>query len=174
MGAIPFWDDSDYTWDTVVLGGAVFPGLATVGGDKERKVDIKGAKGSDGCTLTDNGYDGAKVTIEIRIHTREQWDLWQLIFPLIDPRSTSTVRNAFALQAPAPNAIGITKVYIKKIGVPELKAGVLAIKLDAVEWFPAPKKVPAKTASPTGITDALKKLPPKPKPAAPSASIPKP
>lgn len=147
---IPHWDDDPKSWDTLLLGGAELPGVVDIDGSKGRKVDVKTRKGSDGATLTDNGYDPAKVTIKLRIWTPEQWRLWQIIFPLIDPKRLGSVRVPFDVQHPSLAAIGIRSVYVTTVAVPKLQGGVLNVTLNAVEWFPEPKKAKAGTPKATG------------------------
>ena len=137
-------------WEKVSLGGFELPGLVDVGGSKSRKVDIKEVKGSDGATITDNGYEPAKVTIDLRIRTPEELATWELVFRVIDPRRKGATSEPWSIAHPAVNMIGITSIFVQTIDVPKLSNGVLSIKLQCVEWFPGPKKQRAGAGKSTG------------------------
>lgn len=138
MSAIPFWDDDPKAWDYIVLGGTPFPGIVAITGSKGRKVDVQAAKGEDGGTLVDNGYDPAKGSISLRLFRRSEWEAWQAAFPGLDPAKKE--RLPVEVQHPALMAIGVQRIYITTIGVPTLDAGILTVAMDWVQWFPSPKK----------------------------------
>lgn len=143
---LPFWDDgSNNEWDALVLGQTRFPGLATVTGSVSRKVDAKKAPGSDGATLTDQGYEPAKIEITIRVWDREQWDRLISAIGAVHPRRAGGVRQPLDIAHPAANALGVRSVYVTDIKFPEIANGILSLSMSATEWFPSPKPAGGKT-----------------------------
>lgn len=143
----PYWTGAggqqDTAWLFAWLGEDLLPGIAfPVKCSKSRDVDAKKAKGSDGVTLEDNGYTGAKVSITLHIYTPEQWAAWQAVRPKIDPQRPGGTRAPLDILHPEPNEAGVTQVYVKTIesDSPTAKGGKI-IKLECIEWFPQPKPV---------------------------------
>ena len=141
MAELPFWFEVDDTsWDTVTLGSDTFPGVATVDGAVERKIDVKKSKGNDGATLKDNGYVPAPVTITLTIHTREQWIQLQALIPKIHPRRKGGPRDPVEIIYPSVNLLQVTQIYINKIPFPKLdkKTGILTQVFQAIEYTTKP------------------------------------
>lgn len=148
MSSIPFWDDDPRAWTYVTISGKQFPGIVAITGSKGRKVDVQAAKGEDGGTLVDNGYDPAKGSISLQLSNRFEWEDWQIAFPGLDPAKKE--RLPVEVQHPALLAIGIQRIYITTIGVPTLDAGILSLTMDWVQWFPSPKKTKGAAKKKTG------------------------
>lgn len=143
---IPFWEDANdpLAWDTVIIADCIFPGVVTVGGaGLKRKLDIKSAKGSDGATLTDNGIEPGKLTVELLIYNNYDWEQLQGLLPIISPRKKGGTRQATTIFHPLCSLLNITKIYIDSVPFPEFdkRNQFLRFKFTAVEWFPAPKPV---------------------------------
>lgn len=137
---LPFWDDPEQAWDRVTLGVTTLPGNALVGGDVQRDVEVKKAKGADKATIKDNGYRPSNVTITWRLHTEEQWQEAQKFLPLIHPRVTGGARVPVSIVHPAPNMLGVNKIYVKSISFPTVTSSKeIEIRIDAVEWEDEPK-----------------------------------
>jgi len=138
----PWWDDPSGSWDTVVLGGYVFPGIVTISGAVERDIEVKKAKGEDGATLKDNGYSPAQVDINLRVKDEEEWMALQMLLPNIHPRTKGGERSPVSLVNPVPNLLGVNSIYIKKIGFPVLlDTKEVSIDISGFEWQQQPKKV---------------------------------
>lgn len=144
--SLPYWDDPSQAWDTLILDGEVFPGLANVTGGVGRDLDVKKQKGSDGATLTDNGYDASEITIQLRLGSKADWDELQLILPQFHPRVKGGARGAVTISHPATDLMGITKIYIKSISFPEVDESTKIIRLaiTAIEDTTKPKEVKKK------------------------------
>jgi hypothetical protein len=108
----PFWTDVPAVWEQVLLGGYQLPGLAVVTGDVTRKVDSVSAPGSDGASLRDKGYEAAKIKIVLRMWTREQFDLWETLLPILNPRRHPARREALAIYSASLAEAEIDRVYI--------------------------------------------------------------
>jgi hypothetical protein len=152
---LTYWDDRDdpLAWDTLLLDGEVWPGIAEISGaGVSRKIDVKKAKGQDGATIKDEGYQLAKLTITITIYSEYQWGELQRLLPTVHPRRKGGSRTPMAITNPQANLLGVTQIYIDKISYPtkpKAKDGLCSIVMSAIEWAPAPKPV-KKAAGGTG------------------------
>lgn len=144
---LPWVADADLMWDTLILGGEVWPGLPTVESDPSRAVDAQKKAGDDGANLVDQGYEPAKVKITIRIWLAEQWKELQRLLATIHPRKKGGIRTPVDILHPETQLKGVRQIYVTHIGpaVPGRGAehGSLTLSFDALEWFPSPK--PAKS-----------------------------
>lgn len=93
-----FWEDAPALWDTVLLGDEDLPGLARVTGSHGRKLDVKSPPGRNGATITDKGYQPAKVEITLKLWTKEQLETWFRIAPTLTYRREPPRRVAGASQ----------------------------------------------------------------------------
>jgi hypothetical protein len=168
--SLPWVGDSDLLWDTLILGGEVWPGLPTVESTSSRSVDAQKKKGDDGASLVDQGYEPAKVKITIRVWLREQWEELQRLLATIHPRKKGGIRTPVDIMHPETQLKGVRQIYFTTIGTATpgrgAEHGSMTITLDAIEWFPAPKPAkPIPKASKAdktggGIPPANKVLPP--------------
>jgi len=155
--SLPWISDDTLLWDTLIIGGEVWPGVPTVTVEATRAVDLQKKKGDDGANLVDQGYEPAKVTLTLRLWMQDQWDELQRLLPTVHPRRKGGIRTPVDIVHPATQLVGVRQIYITKIGSPTADKGVLTIVLDAVEWFPQPKPAKAKTKkskAATGGADA--------------------
>ena len=144
----PFWYNTfdPLAWDTVWLGGELFPGIASVtGSGLKRKVDVKKPKGSDGASLRDEGMEPAKLEIELVIYNKTGWEDLQGKLPIITPRKKGGLRTPLSIVHPLTRILGINNIYIDSIPIPDFDKtdGFLTVRFTAIEWFPAPKPVRA-------------------------------
>lgn len=150
MAGVPFWDSDDpeegAAWDRCSLGGTQLPGSATVQCPTRRDIDAKKSPGSDGATFADKGRELAQITIELFIHTREEWELWQAVRPTIEPRRLGGDKAPVAIDHPKAALAGVSAVYVSGIeeGDPSAAKG-MTISIQCIEWAPAPKATKATT-----------------------------
>lgn len=86
MGTIPWPDDQPAAWDTLLLQGTIFPGLAKVTCKGGHKIDVKDGPGADGESTTLQGEKAKTGTILIRVWDRQHWsDLEDLITNVLEP-----------------------------------------------------------------------------------------
>lgn len=151
---LPYWDRRDWAdaWDTLVLGADIWPGIAEISGaGVSRKLDIKQSIGTDGATMKDEGYQPARLTISITIYSEAQWLRLQELLPKVHPRKPGGSRTPLEIYHPQSSLLGITQIYIDKIGIPKKPSagdGLCVLEMSAVEWVPAPK--PVRTGAGTG------------------------
>lgn len=146
--SLPWWDDDSLLWDIAIIGGEVVPATAVaVQVTVERAVDVQSVKGSDGATIADNGYTPAPVQIACNLTTDDGGSLWrdfQSWVRKVHPRTKGGLRQPQDIIHPAANLLGVNTIYIRKISAPVVSGGVATVAIEAIEWFPAPKK--AKTS----------------------------
>ena len=110
----PFWNESGEgqdQWDQLILAGNTWPGLADVSGSGvKRRIDVKKTKGKDGAVLKDNGMDPAKLKINLRIWTAEQWSRFNELLPLIHPKRKGGSREPTEIIHPQANLLGIKAI----------------------------------------------------------------
>lgn len=147
MSTIPNWETSSVAWDTVILGGYMFPGVSTADGVAGRKLDVKNVRGQDKSRIKDGGYQPGKVTIECVIWDPEDLNTLSNILDAINPRP-GTTRTALQIAHPSIAAIGITQVYVESISSPKLDKGKLTTKITCLEWTAEPAE--ARTSATSG------------------------
>lgn len=124
---------------SVLLGGQELPGIATIKAPKRGiKLDIKKAKGSSGATFTVEGYDPAKIEIEIVVWTLEQIQLMSEITQLIEPDASKGLPQPLTIYHEFTFARAITDVIIESLEGPGngSKPGEYVYKISAYEWRP--------------------------------------
>lgn len=151
----PFWynDFDPLAWDTVWLGGLLFPGIASItGSGLKRKIDVKKPKGSDGASLRDEGMEPARLEIELVIYNKTDWEDLQGKWTIITPRTQGGLRTPLSIVHPLTRLMGINRIYIDSIPVPDFDKtdGFLTVRFSAIEWFPAPKPVKTGKGAGTG------------------------
>lgn len=146
--SLPWLADSTLLWDTLILGGDVWPGLPTVDVQVSRSIDAQKKKGDDGANLVDQGYEPAKVKITLRLWLADQWSDLQRLLATIHPRRKGGVRTPLEIVHPATQLVGVRTIYVTAIGNPTpgtgADTGSMTISLDALEWFPEPKVAKSK------------------------------
>jgi len=170
MGAIPFWDDGPAEvlallddlsahanpWNILTVAGQRLPGLVfPPDGAIERSVDVKKPLGAKAATIAFHGDDPCKPEWDLLIWTPAQWDAFQEMMPLIQPRKPDAYPAPLEASHPTLAFAGIKAIFFTRIGFPKIDEGIGTIKLSALEWVPKPKPVkkPA-TAVPPVVSDS--------------------
>lgn len=188
MTRVPFWDSLGGSfeqrladlgeaslWDTGTLGGRKLPGLVKVdGAEVSRKWDVKTAPGSDGATITDQGYEVAKPTITLLLWTPEHWTAWQDMLSALMPKPGKAAKKPPApvpVTHPALNSLGIDNLIILSIAAPKPASphGAVEVVIKCVQWLKA-KKSPITTPNATLNIPTTAAVEPPKAPAAPSKS----
>lgn len=136
---IPFFKAPVSLWDTLIVTGVKMPGLWLVKVQPSRKVQIEGAKDLDGVTMADNGYNGAKVTLTGRLWSQDQLDEFNLLFPILSPRSLGDPSVPVTVIHPVLRIAGIKSIYITQWDLDSKTDQYWHPKCNALEWFPAKK-----------------------------------
>lgn len=133
-------------WDEVGLGGYTLYGRCTVRGSFSRKIDLKNAPGSDGGTLTDLGYEPARIDITLQLWTADHWQTWQQVASAIRPRPGKGVGSPLDITHPALSVYGIKSVYVVGMSLPidSGTPGVKEVTISCIEWLP-PRRTSANT-----------------------------
>jgi len=146
MGTIPWPEDQPETWDTLLLAGTIFPGLAKVtckGGDK---IDVKDAPGADGESTTFQGQKARDGTIQIRVWTAQQWsDLEDLITNVLEPAKGKKEPLFVAHAVTATRQVA--NIYVEDIDGPTFDDGKrwIDVKIKWRQYRPPPPKPVTKT-----------------------------
>lgn len=141
----PFWQSADEAsasqWMLLQVGEVVVPGLTYVEGNLTRDVQVKKAKGKDGATITDNGYQPASFSTVTQIWSDSQWDEYQrTVVPLLDPRKKGKERTAHRLSHPSLTVAGVREAYLVETQVPRPgEDGILYLTHKWLEYIPKPK-----------------------------------
>jgi hypothetical protein len=156
MASIPFWDNGPTellallddlsaqanAWNILTIAGERLPGLVNVPtGALERSVDVKKPLGAKAATIAFHGDDPAKPEWELTLWTPKQWDRYQEMLPLIQPRKPDAYPQPVSASHPTLALHGITAIFFTKVGFPQIKEGICTIALSAMEWVPKPKPV---------------------------------
>lgn len=146
MGTIPWPEDDPAAWDTLLLGGTIFPGLAKVtcsGGDK---IDVKDAPGADGENTTFQGQKARSGTMKIRVWRGEQWsDLEDLLTNVLEPAKGK--KEPLFIAHAVTAARQVANIYIEDIDGPDFDQDNRWMDLD-LKWRqfrPPPPKAVTKT-----------------------------
>jgi hypothetical protein len=150
--AVLFPVDALGVWDVVELAGQPLPGFAEVmGPGLEHQFDIKKSPGANGATITDLGRDLAKFEIKLTMWTEQQWGKWAGLKSVLQPLQTNSLRlGAVDIKHPAVNSLGITSVYVTRVGMPHRGhvVGTFEVDLGCLEFRPASKAPATKTITP--------------------------
>lgn len=147
MAQIPFFHDQPDAWEQcqlggITLGGPPAPGaawgLVTVKVSKGKKLDIKQSPGTNGATITDQGYKPAQVTIELLIWDATAWANLQSALPLLEPPPNKSKATPFDVLHPATAIRSVKAVLIEEIEGPEQSAikGAYKVSFKCVQFFP--------------------------------------
>jgi hypothetical protein len=161
MATIEFWegDASGQTpWNTLNLGGKIWPGIWEIDCPVERKIDVKKAKGKDKADIKDEGYEVTKLVLTGRLANKTQFDQFQVLLAEIHPRKAGGVRTPTEILHPKANLLGISTIYVNKIDVntPTAKSG-MTVKMDAFE-IAKPEAVTAKSGAAGSMDAEIAKL----------------
>lgn len=136
------WDENPELWDRLSVAGREFSGLATVDVDRSNKWQTKTAKGSHGAERTFGGVELAKVRIEYRVWTSEQYaELTDELLPILEPDPTKGKRDAIAIGHAVATARKLTSITVDGIAGPKrAEPGIFALYIDATEQRPPESK----------------------------------
>ena len=146
QGFNPFWEDAPEQWDKVTLQGVQLPGIATVEHVLGRKQDVQSPPGSDGANIRDKGYEPARITITLRLWTRDD-------FNALDQSNLAAILQAgrqrvpLSIVHPVLNQDGIRQViFSSKTGLkPSAMKGMWEVQLTFYQHKP-PTPAPAQGA----------------------------
>lgn len=177
---LPLWKSTGSAqWDTLVIGGYPFPGVATLKITPKRKVQIKTSKDTNGTSLEDTGYEGAKIDGKLRVWTDEQVDEIFRLLSFLHPRSQSGVSTPLTIVHPIATMFGIQAIYFPEFSIATPTATFFELSFKALEWFPGLKKKPpspggtgGSSGTSGGKVDASDFTPPQPNPKFAGGNVP--
>lgn len=154
MAGPPYWRVAPRAWDTLVLGGRRWPGIATVTVKGGQDIDVKKGKGVHGAQLTYNGYAPKEISITLRIWTPDHWDALQIAMADIEPSATKKKLLPLDITHPVTKLRKVKAIAIKDIDGPNEGSprGCYELKITAIEFFPpkaATKNTPLSAAAAT-------------------------
>jgi len=144
-------------WDVVVIGNVECPGVCKVGEFKrEAKFDVKLGKGSFGSTETYVGRPPAKGTIEFYLWLPIHFQQWDTFRPRFKYDPTKKNVQAIDIYHPSLADIDVSSVVCEQLGSLQHDGkGLWTIKVDLLEYFPAPAKSAVSTPSGAAQTVAV-------------------
>lgn len=130
------WHEFPELWDRCILGDYELPGLAKVEVLRQNKWDTKKSKGSHGGERQFGGVDLAKVRIEVRFWTAEQWSSWFTDgFFILEPGPKDpSVKDAIAISHVVTDARKVFAITIDAIDGPSVDGGIGVIEIEATEY----------------------------------------
>lgn len=142
------WSQYSDVWDTLILAGKEWPGIAKVTVTRANKWDEKSAKGSNNASRTYTGVEPAKVKIELRIWTAEgQYDVIVTeCLPLIEPQDEKKRKDPVNISHAVTHARYVNDVTIDSISGPDDNGDqTWTFTIEATEY-----KAPTVVAGPKG------------------------
>lgn len=139
---IPSIRENPSHWNTAELGSHTLPGFCSISGAAGVSLDVQKAKGQDKATIKDNGADVAKLRLEWRF-LGEHWTEAQRIVADLNPTKQGAKRAPVGLSHARTDLLGINRVYVQEISTPEVDKEIYTIKMQLLQWVPAPKKAKA-------------------------------
>lgn len=123
---------ADWTWDATSV---------TVEGDFGNELDVQKAPGSDGAPARDKGYDPCKLQVTWTLYTESHFIQYEGFLATNQPKPGKTGAQVVVISYPLlqmykKERFTISKIHLLKF----LGKGMWQGRVDAVEWFPAPKK----------------------------------
>lgn len=140
--SIPHPEDPGALWERLTLGPYEMPGTWVVGGDVDRRIDVKKSKGNDGARFRDQGYIPGQITLSGRLLGPTEWNAMVKIAKILTPRKRGVNLEPLAVEHPAFTFLGITNVIVKRVGAPVLDGSLIRCRIVVIEWTPRPKKKP--------------------------------
>jgi hypothetical protein len=133
-------------WSFCWLGGEQLPAVCEVTGASGVDLDVKKAKGSDGATITDNGYTPAKLSLKATF-VPQFFAKMQEICDRLNPRKPGGPRKPVEIRHARTDFLGIHSVYIQEISTPDTDdRGMMSLSISLLEWVPEPKKTKTGTS----------------------------
>ena len=146
--AIEHWYEDPQAWDRLVLGRDVMPGVWDVSFGCRRELDVKKAKGRDGATFKDEGYDPSMIELTGKLTTPDEWRQLQVIMPKIRPRVMGRSRTPIEIDHPKTKLLSIRVIYVVEVVAPSIQNGILSQRIRVLEWVDKPKAVKASNKPP--------------------------
>jgi hypothetical protein len=151
--------DNPAAWDTVVIAGQSWPGLAKIEGDPSLPYtwDVKEGRGADGATTTLTGTASTEFAVVFYLWTRAHFVAWDLFRTLLKYNTSALgglIPSPLALRAfdfyhPSLADIDVMRVCTKRIGAIQYEGdGMWTAKVELLKYGPPPKR-PA-IATPAG------------------------
>lgn len=143
---LAWWGHPSGPWDFLTIGSIAMPGVWEItSGECARQVDHKKTKGKDGARIKDMGLLPARFTAVGKIITEKEWIELQAVIPEISPRRKGGLRTPFTIFHPAVALLGVNTIYVERVRVPEVKADILEIQIEMIEWTETPKQARTST-----------------------------
>lgn len=152
MAGLPWPGSSELdaqSWDTLLMGGALYPGLVRIKVHGSLDVDKGKAGNKHGANLKVKGFKPRDVTIEWRIwddtndreKTLADWDQMQAILDELEPVTGKSNFTPVAIFNPKTAARGVYSVLVEEIDGPDWADGIMSVTLKCTEWNPPPPGV---------------------------------
>lgn len=136
-GQIPFPGSAPDAWDTVVLAGIALPGIATVAGFMEQRVHKKQSPKKHGQTVTFLGWAAAPVDVKLQVWTPDQWDALLVVMKkILVPLPKKGIPPPVSIAHPSLTSLGISSVYVMKVGAPRPMKGIVQVELKCEQFLP--------------------------------------
>lgn len=140
--AFPYEDPS--SWDTVELGGIALPGHCRVSVTRSYELDVKKPKGKSHASITYQGTNPAKVTIDVFIWTPQQYKDLRAAFNLIAPQADGP--DGVPIVHPKCTFWNVPSVFIENFSDPaNNRSDEMTIQISCVEFRKASKTTVTKT-----------------------------
>lgn len=140
MALIPWPSDDPTPWDTLYMGGVVWPGICKVNVKGGQKIDRKDGPGADGESTVQQGEKAKEVDILWRIYDKSKWPEAQAKFPIMEPAIGKRVPLDISTAKTA--ARGVHSVIIEEIDGPNFDEDKrwMDYQIKAIQHRPPPKK----------------------------------
>lgn len=125
-------------WAAPVVGGETLPGEWRVRVQLKPDIEVKKAKGQAGAAITDQGDNPTKVSLRGQLVTREDWERWQALVPVLFAKKSNSERKPLAISHPHTDAFGISVIYVESLEAEDPENDIMPISIDAIEWTPKP------------------------------------
>lgn len=138
MSTIPSPTQDPDSWDTVVIGGVVLPGIATPQGVKSpRELDVQKAKGKTKATVKDNGNPPRKPRIVWQFDATDdvQWTAaMKVIDEVIEPRKETKALSPVEVIHPLFTRHQIRTCLIQDYDGPNIEHGLATVTIELLEY----------------------------------------
>lgn len=156
MAAPPDPELAPEAWDGLRLGPklSLAPGIVTdLRVSRSQRLDVQSRAGANGATIAAQGYEPAKVTIELTLWTARHRKLAAQLLEVLVPKLQKSKPEAIAVYHPTLAMHGIKSLIVQSVEGPSLpKAeGIQTMSLECVEYFPPPKAAKSKTTKVTSL-----------------------
>lgn len=145
---IPKWKAIETLWDVLELNGVRFPGIWTLDVKASRKFQIDKGSGEDGNTLTNDGYEGSRISAKGNLWTDAQVAELNAILATYNPRSLGGTIAPVTIVHPIASMLGLRAIVISQWALSTPNASYFTPRFEAIEWFPEPEPTPALPPAP--------------------------